>query len=251
MKPLIGICANYSFDEDVGLSTGLGMNGQTWQMLADDYVHAIESAGGIPVILPLLSDEETVHSVLEKVDGLLMTGGEDIDPQYYKEMPREGLGYINPKRDRHEFTLLKQALYETKLPILAICRGMQMLNVVAGGNVYQDLVREKVGSIKHNMTGTMRSHPVHSVVLKKESKLRGIFLTEEIHVNSFNHQAVKEVGEAFQIAATAPDGLIEAIEYEGDRFVCAVQWHPEMMFESDDASFQLFKSFVTHCKTNE
>src|SRR5699024_2205444 len=125
------------------------------------------------------------------------------------------------------------------------------LNVVAGGKIYQDLVGEEIGSIKHNMTGILRSHPVHSVVLKKESKLSEIFGTKEIQVNSFNHQAVKEVGEGFHVAATAIYGIIEAIENEGDRFVCVVQGHPEMMFPSVNAIFNLLRLSLLIVRTNE
>lgn len=247
MKPIIGICANYSTNEKVGLDTGLGMLGQEWQLLANDYIVAIERAGGIPVILPLTEGMENTPKLLSVLDGILFTGGSDIDPQLYGESPKYGLQGINPKRDQHELALVKHVLHETNLPVLGICRGMQLLNVATGGSLYQDLRLERPDGINHTMLRAPKYHPTHRVTIEKDSLFYEIFGQEEIGVNSFNHQAVREVGKDFHVTMTAPDGLIEGVEQRGERFISAVQWHPEMMVEQHPMYLKLFKAFVKVC----
>jgi len=248
MKPIIGICANYSDDEEVGLLTELGMKGQEWQLLANDYITAIERAGGIPVILPITENAETCFPLLEKLDGILFSGGTDIDPQYYNDLPRYGLGAIDVKRDQHEFALAKKVLFETNLPVLGICRGIQLLTAITGGSMFQDLQRERPKGLNHTVKNIAKHHPVHPVTIKRDSLMFDIFQNECIQVNSFNHQAVKDVGEGFEVTMTAPDGLVEGIEMTGERFVCAVQWHPEMMVVKHPAYLSLFKAFVENCR---
>ena len=248
MKPLIGICANYSTNDTVGFITELGLQGQEWQLLANDYIAAIERAGGIPVILPITEKLETCTQLLGKLDGILFSGGTDIDPQYYGELPRYGLGTIDPKRDQHELALAKKVLFETDLSVLGICRGIQLLTAATGGTMYQDLERERPDGMNHTIKKVVKHHPVHGVTITKESKMHQIFRSERINVNSFNHQAVKTLGQGFKATMTAPDGLIEGIEMMGDRFVCAVQWHPEMMIDHHPEYLSLFKAFVENCR---
>lgn len=244
LKPLIGICTNYSTEQSIGQATGLGLQEQEWHLLADDYISVIEKAGGIPVILPLTESNETRKQLLGKLDGILFTGGSDIDPQQYGELPRYGLGSIAPQRDQHEIELAKMALYETTLPILGVCRGMQLLNVVSGGTLYQDLKRDKPEGINHLILASPKYHPVHPVTMTPSSKFHQIFNAETIGVNSYHHQAIKEIGKGFEATMLAPDGIIEGIELEGERFVCAVQWHPEMMVDHMPEIAPLFTSFV-------
>ena len=247
MKPIIGICANYSIDEQVGIKSGLGTKGQEWQLLSSDYTSAIEQAGGAPVILPVTQGIESLEPVLAMLDGLLFTGGTDLDPRYYGEWPGPKLGSIVPARDRHEIALAEKALHEMDIPIFAICRGAQVLNVAAGGSLYQDLQLDRPEGLFHTHMMAPKYHPVHPVTIKAGSKLHAIFGTEEIWVNSFHHQAVKKVGSGFEVTMTAPDGLVEGMEMPGERFVVAVQWHPEMMFDRDSRYLAIFQAFVKAC----
>lgn len=249
MKPLIGICANYLTDDAIGLAAGIGAKNQEWQLLADDYIVAIERAGGVPVILPITEDLETLTPLLQKLDGILFSGGSDIDPNYYGEYPRFGLGLIEPKRDNHEVNLAKKVLLETSLPVLGICRGMQLLTVATGGTLYQDLQTQKPEGINHSVHKAVKHHAFHSVSIEKESILYDIYQSAVLEVNSFHHQAVKELGEGFKATMIAPDGIIEGMEWEtGNRFVVAVQWHPEMMEGPVSTIRPLFNSFVEACK---
>lgn len=247
MKPIIGICANYSPDEQIGVKSGLGLPGQEWQVLADDYIKAIERAGGTPLILPITKDIDSLSRALDMLDGILFSGGSDIDPRYYHEWPGQGLGTIDPERDRHEFALANKVLREMDIPVLGICRGCQLLNVATGGSLYQDLQLDRPEGLFHTHKIAPKYYPVHPVSMQPGSKLHSIFGTESIGVNSFNHQAIKQVGEGFQVTMTAPDGLVEGIELEGERFVVAVQWHPEMMIDHDPHYLALFEAFVEAC----
>jgi len=247
VKPIIGVCVNHSYNENAGLSTSLGMNGQSWQMIADDYICAIEKAGGIPMIIPIIEDKQSVIQLVKHLDGILFTGGSDIDPQYYNEYPSFKLGPTNPKRDNHEILLAKHVLFETNMPILGICRGMQLLNIVSGGTLYQDIRTERVNSLDHSRVSTVKTQTVHPIHIREQTRLKNILKTNEQQVNSFNHQAVKELGKDFIVSAEAPDGLIEAIEVADNRFVIGVQWHPEVLIETCEKSKMLFKSFVNSC----
>lgn len=251
MKPLIGICANYLSDDSAGLAAGIGAKNQEWQMLADDYIVAIERAGGVPVILPITSDIETLTPLLEKLDGILFSGGSDIDPNLYGEYPKFGLGYIEPRRDMHELKLAEKVLMEMDIPVLGICRGMQLLTVATGGKLYQDLASQKPEGINHSVPKAIRHHSFHPVQIESGSIFNSIFLSEELKVNSFHHQAVKELGQGFKSTMTAPDGIIEGMEWEDQsRFVIAVQWHPEMMEGRVDTVRPIFTAFVEASKMN-
>lgn len=248
MKPIIGICANYSSNDQHGSIEGLGLPRQEWQLLADDYISAIENAGGVPLIIPVTQNIESIKKIIDLLDGLLFTGGSDIDPQFYNELPQEGLSVIEPKRDAHELNLAKQVLKDTNIPLLGICRGIQILNVADGGTIYQDLKNEWESDMNHTVLKAPKYHPTHTVKINENSKLFSIFDSTNISVNSFNHQAIKTLGKSFEATMVAPDGLIEGIELQGERFVVAVQWHPEMMIEKYPLYKNLFESFVNECK---
>ncbi|MFJ5769074.1 gamma-glutamyl-gamma-aminobutyrate hydrolase family protein [Psychrobacillus sp. NPDC093180] len=249
MKPLIGICANYLSNDAAGMAAGIGAKNQEWQMLADDYIVAIERAGGVPVILPITEDIETLTPLLQKLDGILFSGGSDIDPNYYGEYPKFGLGFIEPKRDAHEIKLAQKVLFEMNVPVLGICRGMQLLTVATGGTLYQDLQSQKPAGINHSVPKALRHHAFHPVEIEKDSILYQIYETTELGVNSFHHQAVKDMGQGFKATMLAPDGIVEGMELQnGDRFVVAVQWHPEMMEAKVSTIRPLFNAFVEKCK---
>ncbi len=249
MKPIIGITVNCTVHPDRLLNNGLALTDQTIQYVADDYIKAVERAGGSPILIPITTDVESVAPILHILDGIIFTGGSDIDPHYYHEAPSEQLGEVKRIRDTHEMNLAKKVLQKTNLPYLGICRGSQLLNVVCDGTLYQDLRSERADADEHSYFGRSPKHvPIHTALIKEGSKLHQIVQKNELGVNSFHHQAVKKLGTDLEVSATAPDGTIEAIEMRGERFVLALQWHPEMMAESDTSSANLFSQFIEICK---
>ena len=248
MKPIIGICTNYSTDEKIGMMTELGFAGQDWQLLAGDYIRAVERAGGIPIIIPIVENHQTLEPILDRIDGIIFSGGSDIDPQCYGELPRYGIGRINPVRDAQEIALAKKVLYEKDFPVLGICRGIQLLTVVSGGTLYQDLRSQRPEGFNHTLNIAPKYHPTHPVDIQVGSKLYEIFGKERLGINGFNHQAVKELGKDFSATMLAPDGLVEGMELLGERFVIGLQWHPEMMIDRYPEYLAIFTSFVESCK---
>lgn len=247
-KPIIGVYANFTTDDSIGINLNLGVAEQHWQLLPDDYIEAIERAGGIPFIIPVNENIENAIQLLQVVDGLLLTGGPDINPQIYGENPQFGIKEIDMKRDEHEFALTKYVLNETSLPILGICRGLQLLTVVSGGSLYQDIRLHRPNSFNHTVLHVEKHYPTHTVTIEKDSLFYRIFKKEEIGVNSFHHQAVKRVGKRFKVTMISDDGVVEGIEMEGDRFICAVQWHPESMLDYRDEYLKLFEYFIKCCR---
>jgi putative glutamine amidotransferase len=211
----------------------------------DNYTSAIEKAGAVPFVLPMLTDESAIRAVAEQLDGLLLTGGVDLDPVYFGEMPIVQLGEVSPIRDEMEWTLTAEFLKRDK-PIFAICRGIQILNAVAGGTLYQDLAAQKRNVIQHSQKAP-RWHASHEVLLTEGSKLRQMFDSDSIRVNSFHHQAVKVAADGFIVSGIAPDGVIEAIESTVHRYAVGVQWHPENMWERHPKFHKLFQTFVDNC----
>jgi len=208
-------------------------------------VKAVERAGGTPLIIPVVTELSHIQKILDLIDGIIFSGGVDIDPRYYGENPGYGLGRVEPERDRHEFELGKKVLYEMDIPVLGICRGIQLLNVVTGGTVYQDIRLEKDYSFNHGMLDLApKDYLAHEVNIKPGSLLHSIFQKERIRVNSFNHQAVKTPGKGFTVTMEADDGLIEGMEIPGKRFVAAVQWHPEMLIDKYEYYLRFFEAFV-------
>ncbi|WP_278673933.1 gamma-glutamyl-gamma-aminobutyrate hydrolase family protein [Acidaminococcus fermentans] len=242
MKPLIGLTCNYDIDDSIGLNSLTGTAGQDWDFLAGDYVYAVEKAGGIPVILPRLENEKILLPFLEQLDGMILTGGHDVDPRRYGSRISGKCGRIVPNRDTMDFMLARYA-YERKLPLLGVCRGIQVLGAFLGGSLYQDV--ESEGPFCHHfMDNSPREYPVHKNILEPGSLLYQIFGKTEIEVNSFHHQALKAVGPDAKVTAYSEDGLIEAIEAAGGNpFTLAVQWHPEMMFTSAEQQ-KIFQAFI-------
>ncbi|MBR0477982.1 MAG: gamma-glutamyl-gamma-aminobutyrate hydrolase family protein [Solobacterium sp.] len=241
MKPIIGITVNYDFRETIGDVTGLGTPLQDWDYIALDYANAVEKAGGIPVLIPNCKDTETMRPFIGKIDGLLLSGGSDVDPEIYGEPVKRGkCGPVFPRRDFQEAELLKEA-FARRIPILGICRGIQFMNAVFGGTLYQDLPSE-MGTV-HSVNVYNRNHPVHTVTLK-EGMLRDILGEESFGTNTYHHQAVKDVCPNGTVVGTAEDGIVEAMEFSGGHpFTLAVQWHPEMMYDSP-LTAKLFAAFI-------
>lgn len=232
-KPLIGVSLSFN-DKD-----------RAYQ-LAETYIESVKKAGGIPVLLP--HTPEDAASLAVRCDGLLISGGPDMDPAYFDEQPIPQIGAICPERDESEVALLK-AFMDAGKPVLGICRGSQILNVVFGGTLYQDLYSQykQEAPIKHVQQGP-RWYTSHGITVEKGTKLEEIFGDRHIGVNSFHHQAVKDVAPGFVVAAKAPDGVIEAIEKPDHPFCIGVQWHPECMFEQNTPFDKLFETFIAACR---
>ena len=232
----------------IGISTGLITDdggifpGYRRIYVNEDYINAILSAGGVPVMIPMNGDRAALSAVVDKLDALLITGGDDIDPIYYGEEPHRGLGKIVPERDSYDFTLYELAR-ERHLPILGVCRGFQLINVAEGGSLYQDL-GERSGEVLKHSQGHSPRVATHSVAVKAGSRLAEILGVTSHRVNSFHHQTVKKVGEPLTEVATAADGVTEAIELPGDDFLIAVQWHPEMLERVDPVMRKLWSAFI-------
>jgi len=195
------------------------------------YVRALAASGCAPVLIPLLSDDERLRSIYERLDGMVFPGGDDIAPDRYGENPIDNLNVVEPERDSVELKLARWA-FDDDLPTLGICRGQQLLNVALGGTLYQDLRHQGRTSVDHSgADGRPRDKLVHRVRLDPESRLAQMIDETSVEVNSLHHQAIKDVAPALRVTGTADDGVIEAVESPDRRFWIAVQWHPE---EIDD-----------------
>ena len=232
-KPVIGITGNY---------------GEQTCKLAEGYYKSVCRAGGVPIILPPLSDTEAIINMLEHIDGLLLSGGADYNPLYAGEEPVLQLGGINAERDLPELLMTRLA-YNRQIPMLGICRGIQTLAMALGGKVEQHI---SATAIKHSQDAD-RSEPTHSVTIEAESILHDIYQEAQdcstfnaqkatLFVNSFHHQAVSDAGERFRVTARASDGVIEAIESREFKSIMGVQWHPECLVA--DEGLPLFSWLV-------
>ena len=194
--------------------------------LSLNYARSLEGAGLIPLIVPPLSDPTCAGEILDSAAGLLITGGEDVDPARYGAAPHPKLGEINPARDATELALIEAARVR-RLPLLAICRGPQILNVAFGGTLYQDLPSEHPSSVDHDPKGEASAR-THDVRITPGSRLAAATGTTAMGVNSYHHQAIHKIGAGLRITAVAPDGIVEGVEGEDPAWwILGVQWHPE------------------------
>jgi putative glutamine amidotransferase len=216
--------------------------GTTGSYVADGYFQGVARCGAIPVIIPLVSDEQVVFELIERVDGVLFSGGEDIGPHWYGEVPHHQLGEVLPLRDRIEISALRYTLQLNK-PVLAICRGIQVLNVAMGGSLIQDIPTQLPDACQH-MQKAPRPEPSHHVNIIQNTRLHKITGEPRLFTNSFHHQAVKQVAPGFIISAHTDDGVVEAIESNNHNFAVGIQWHPEMMWSQDDIMLKLCEAFV-------
>lgn len=238
-KPIIGISGSFMIDK------GGMFPGYRRSYVNDDYVKSVAMAGGIPYIIPIVNDEELAKEQISNVDGLILSGGHDVNPLVYGEEPKQKLGSILPERDNFDLCILREA-YKGNKPILGICRGLQVINAAFGGTMNQDLSYDKNCYIKH-FQETSPSAGAHAVEIAEESILHSI-LGSKITVNSFHHQSLKKVAGGFKVAAKAKDGTIEAIEKVGDNFVMGIQWHPEMMSSIYPEMINIFKEVIKIAK---
>lgn len=209
-----------------------------------DYLDGIKAAGGIPIVLPLDLSDEDAERIVETCDGFLFTGGQDVSPDLYGMNDATGTIVSSPERDHLESLLLSRALLADK-PILGICRGLQFINAFMGGTLWQDLPSQHPSEIIHRQ-GKPYDVPTHQVTLSGD--LQTLLGKDILEVNTLHHQAVKDLGSGLTPMAIAPDGIIEAAQMVGKRFVWAVQWHPEYLFRTDKDSQAIFSCFVEHCK---
>lgn len=240
-KPVIGITANSLFAE------GGAFPGMEKVHVNRPYLSAVEQAGGIPVLLPTVRDKNTVAGQLERVDAVILSGGGDINPLLFGEEPEPKLGFVLADRDEYEIELTRLSRRSGK-PLLAICRGLQIVNVAFGGSLYQDIYSQAANCrIKHSQD-SRSDFAGHSIDVVPGSLLHAITGKTALTVNSFHHQAVKQVADGFIATALARDGMIEAIEKPGETFLLAVQWHPEMLVDTDPLMLRLFQHLTEEAK---
>jgi putative glutamine amidotransferase len=233
MRPLVALTMSYSKDPQVGFE------------LHSSYVRSVEQAGGLALILAPGGPADAAQ-LLDRVSGLLLTGGSDVDPASFGEARHPALKRVIPERDAFEIALCREAL-RRDLPLLAICRGQQVLNVALGGTLYQDLASQVPNALEHSADGE-RWQTSHDVVLLCGTRLRSILGVERLEVNSFHHQAVKDVGPGLVVSARSPaDGVIEGVESQAHRFVVGVQWHPEDFVGRSAAFAPLFAALIETC----
>lgn len=235
-RPIIGIAANQL---PPGSPDFLG-NPVTYT--PQGFVSAVHQVGGLPIVLPIVAAEQAAAYV-EKIDKLLLAGGQDVDPYFYGEDPDPKLQGTNNQRDLFELALIEAALAQNK-PIFAICRGMQLLNVALGGSLYQDLTLYPDWKVRHLQVPTPPSHTSHRIEVTPGSLLSKL-VGETYRVNSYHHQAVKRLGKNLKVTALSSDQIVEAIEWVDDsQRILGVQWHPELTYQEHPSELNLFNYFV-------
>ncbi len=208
------------------------------------YIRAIQRAGGTPVVIPPVMLEADWPVLIDRLDGLMLSGGEDIAPARYGQALEPWTGLVDEERDHTELNLVRAWLARRK-PLLAICRGHQVLNVALGGTLYQDIMTQVAAALDHAyVTGRPMENAVHDVEVETGSALARILHGDRLAVNSAHHQAVWQPGQGLQVVARASDGIVEAIELVDYPFCVGVQWHPEAMLKVSDAMLPLFEAFV-------
>jgi putative glutamine amidotransferase len=212
------------------------------------YVRVSTAAGGVPWLVPSLGqDEATLRAIYERLDGVLLTGGVDIDPSHYGEPRHELCDRSDPDRDWTELALIRWAVADRK-PLLGVCRGIQAINVACGGSLYQHLADQHPDAIKHDYFSTATQYPrdylAHSVRVPAGSRLRRVLGVEEVQVNSMHHQGIRRLAPGLTATAFAPDGLIEGIEGADGGYLVGVQWHPEELVEAQASMRRLFADFI-------
>lgn len=236
MAPSIGVTS--SIREGTLLTMGM------------DNAHSVVNAGGVPLVLPNIANESVLDQLAASLDGLLVTGGGDVDPTWYGEEPHPALGEVSPERDQFEIALIRRFLQRNK-PVFGICRGCQVLNVAADGDMYQDIYAQSGRPLLQHSQKAPREHASHYVDIVEQSMLHSIVQNIRLKVNSFHHQAIRRAGAGFAITAYSSDGIVEAIESTQHRFALGVQWHPENMTRSGDpAARLLFEAFVHACRAS-
>ncbi len=236
MTPLIGITTTHYQQRDPLPGSGV----------SEAYVRAVHDAGGLPLLVPSGMKAGELEALLGRIDGLLFTGGGDIDPQYFNGRPHNRVYNIIPERDETELGLVRLAA-EKQLPFLGICRGIQVVNVALGGTLYTDIADQMPGALKHKYED--RKYLAHSVHAQAGSRLSDALGTTDLQANSLHHQGVDKVAGPLSPVAWAPDGLVEGVEIPGHPFGLAVQWHPEWLQERQEMR-NLFTALVAAARSS-
>ncbi len=234
MNPVIGITCKR---EDLA--------NKSINRLDHDYIDAVCKSGGLPIILPVLKDDSVFKDYVRMVDGIIFTGGGDVSPLYFDEEPIKEVTSICPDRDKTEIELFHHA-HKKGIPILGICRGMQLINIALGGDIYQDIYKEVPGAIGHVCESTLRDGH-HTIDIIKDSRLYEIMRREKLIVNSFHHQSVKNLGKGLKATSFARDGLIESVESATGNFIMGLQFHPEKMITLHRRFLGIFDYFIGKC----
>ena len=229
MKPVIGLIPLVD-DEKESL----------WML--PGYMDGVVCAGGVPIMLPLTDNAPDLAQLCGMCDAFLLTGGHDVSPELYGEAPLPACGACSAARDRMEKYVLNCALQGDK-PVLGICRGVQLLNALLGGTLYQDLPTQHPSATEHHQTPPY-DVPVHEVLIQPDTPLHALLGRDRLPVNSYHHQAIKDLSPRLKPMAVSEDGLVEAVHLPGKRFVWGVQWHPEVSFRTDAASAAILRAFV-------
>ena len=240
MRPLIGIPSHATHRH--GSKRPIYGNNRS-------YVHAIEDAGGLSVLIPFLEDLSELETILSRLDGILLSGGTDVLPEWYGEEPHPLLQEADPQLDALELAVARWALQANK-PILGICRGTQLLNVALNGSLYQDVNDLCPGTIRHMNIDQPRSQLAHPVYIEAGSRMAHILAATDLWVNSLHHQAVKVPGKGVHVSGRAEDGVVEAIEVVDHRFAVGVQCHPEEIYQTVPACARLFTAFIEACSVH-
>jgi putative glutamine amidotransferase len=212
------------------------------------YIEELRKVGAVPWVIPLVPhDPDTLQEIFDRLDGVFITGGVDVDPTRYGEPKTSLCGTTDPDRDAVEIALLKHAM-NRNLPVLAVCRGIQILNVTLGGTLYQDVSAQVPSALKHDYFPTparpSRKYLAHDIAVTSGTRLAHLLGDSRVPVNSMHHQAIKDLAPALITTARAPDGIIEAVEGTDTQFLVAVQWHPEELTETHPGQARLFTAFA-------
>ncbi|NPA92794.1 MAG: gamma-glutamyl-gamma-aminobutyrate hydrolase family protein [Chloroflexi bacterium] len=212
--------------------------------LAQRYIAAVRAAGGMPFIIPFDTPPTHIPALLETCDGLLFSGGGDIDPACYRGQEHPKVYDVNHARDALEISLAQEAVSQG-IPFLGICRGIQVINVALGGSLYEDLPSQYPNALAHRRDPkTERTLLAHTVRIAPQTRLHHVLEADELQVNSLHHQGVREVAPSLTAVAWSPDGLVEAVEAPNHPFGVAVQWHPEWLYDEHPAQLSLFQALV-------
>jgi putative glutamine amidotransferase len=241
-KPLIGITAGEIYNLQYPWAPVTHGQRHT-------FIDSVIRAGGVPVILPLTDQKDVIDNWADKIDGLLLSSGNDVHPEQYGEKPYKKLHDPSTLRDEVELRLLEKVL-EKDIPILAICRGMQLLNIIKGGTLYQDINTDLPRSLNHNHSVELENmeYVAHSMTINQDSKLYKILGVKKIDTNTQHHQAIKKLGKGLKVTSRSDDDIIEAIETDDNRFIIGVQGHPESLDRVLPEWDKLFEAFVTSAK---
>lgn len=231
----------------IGLSCGVENKvNRRFSQLNYTYVNAVIKAGGVPVIIPTLKEVSEIEEYLDIIDGLILTGGEDVSSLLFGENPVKEVTAIDYERDDMEFALFHEA-YKRGTPIVGICRGLQLANIALGGDIYQDIFSQ-VKDVLGHVSSYRVEHGHHLIDIEKDSTLHNILERDSIAVNSLHHQSVRKLGKNLRVSAKAQDGIVEAVESTNDNYFVGLQFHPEGMIEKNPEFLKIFEHFIDACK---